>query len=104
MDNKLLVTSARNVLGAGLYIFGVSQFMFYGEHLFERMHNQNLMPFAFLLLFSLSAAVVGSLVFGQSVSLFLENKRVESLKSAAYSVIWLFFITLVVILSLIIIK
>src|SRR4051812_45018195 len=104
MNTKLMVTSFRNVLLAGAYIFGVSQFLFYADRIFAGVGNTHLAPFAFLLLFTLSAAVVGSLVFGQAVVLFFDNKRLESVKSVVYSVGWLFLITVIVITTLIIIK
>jgi hypothetical protein len=40
-------------------------------------------------MFSLSAAVVGSLVFGQSIMLFFEGKKTDSIKAAIYSITWL---------------
>jgi hypothetical protein len=103
MDKKLMATTFRNVIFAGAYIFGISQFLFYGEKFLEGANNSNLAPFAFLLLFSLSAAVVGSLVFGQAIMLFFENKRSESIQSVVYSILWLFLITLTVITALVII-
>ncbi len=103
MDRKLLFTTLRNVALAGVYIFGISQFLYYGGKIFEGIDN-SLAPFVMLLLFSLSAAVVGSLVFGQAVLLSLEGKRLESVRSAIYSVMWLFLITLIVIAILLVIK
>jgi hypothetical protein len=102
MGKRLMVTTFRNVLLAATYIFGVSQFLVFGEKLFQGAINQNYAPFVFLLLFVLSAAVVGSLVFGQSVALFFENKKAESMKSAAYSVLWLFVITATAIITMLI--
>lgn len=101
MDNKLRIISLRNVALAGLYIFGVSQFMFYAEKLLADVGDHNLAPFAFLLLFSLSAAVVGSLIFGQAIAFFLEGRRSEGLKSAVYSILWLLVLTILVIIGLV---
>lgn len=95
MSKPLALTTLRNVALAGIYIFGISQFLFYGERIFPDGRYENLIPFMLLLLLSLSAAVVGSLIFGQSVMLFLENKKSESILSAIYSVGWLFGISLV---------
>ena len=103
MKNKLILTTFRNVALAAVYIFGISQFMFFAEQLFGKK-DTNLTPFIVLLLFSLSAAVVGSLVFGQAVMLFLDNKQSESVRSGIYSVMWLFLITLIAVITLIIIK
>lgn len=88
---------------AAIYIFLVSQLMQNGEKLFG--HTNNAMgPFVILLLFSLSAAVVGGLVFGDSVILFFENKRDKGIKSAIYSVGWLGIYTAIGLLALAIIK
>lgn len=92
MNNPLLIKTLRNTTLAAVYIFGVSQLMQHGDRFFGKM-NSALAPFALLLLFCLSAAVVGGLVFGQSVYLFLDNKKEESVLAAFYSVGWLALIT-----------
>ncbi|NIM46902.1 MAG: hypothetical protein GTN40_01955 [Candidatus Aenigmarchaeota archaeon] len=56
---------------------------------------------AFLLLFTLSAAVVGGLVLGKPIYLFLSGQKKESLKTALYTVGWLFIITIFTLLLLI---
>ncbi len=103
MDKKLMLATLRNVLIAGAYVFGVSQLMSHGKRLFDGPDN-SLTPFAILLLLCLSAAVVGSLIFGQAIYLFFENKKTESVKSVFYSIAWLFLITLAVFATLIIIR
>lgn len=104
MDIKILVTTFRNVILAGVYIFGISQFLFYGGRLAEGTPDHALVPFVMLLLLSLSAAVVGSLIFGQAVMLFLENKKSESIKSVMYSIAWLFLLALAAVVILVIIN
>lgn len=103
MNKKLLISSIRNTTGAAFYIFLVSLVMRNGDKLFGNMNSSIFAPFAFLLLFSLSAAVVGGLVFGQSVFLFLNNKKKESMLVAVYSVGWLFIITMLALILLILI-
>jgi len=88
MNKKLVFKSLRNTTCAVVYIFIVSQIMKNGEKLFGQDENI-FVPFAFLILFSLSAAVVGWLIFGQSTILFLEGKKSEGVKAAAYSIGWL---------------
>lgn len=95
MDKKIALTTFRNVILAGFYIFGVSQLMYHGNTLFGKEDN-SLMPFALLLLFSVSAAIVGILVFGQAITLFLDKKMKEAIESAAYSILWLFIITVII--------
>ena len=97
----LLLTTLRSIAAAGLYIFAISQLMFYGEHFFNKS-IESLMPFMMLLLFTLSAAAVGSLVFGQAVMFFLGNNKAEGIKSAGYSIMWLFLISLAVVIILVI--
>jgi hypothetical protein len=66
--------------------------------------NNDIGPFVILLLFSLSAAVVGGLVFGESVLLFFDNKRSDSIMAAIYSIGWLGVYTVLGLLALVIIK
>jgi hypothetical protein len=61
-------------------------------------------PFAVLLLFVLSAAVVGGLLFGHAIYLFLEGKKKDGVKSAIYSIGWLFLITTIIFFVLLLIK
>jgi len=103
MNRDLLLKALRNTTGAALYIFLVSQLMANGSALFGKEDN-SLMPFVLLLLFSLSAAVVGGLIFGQSLILFFENKKKESVQAAVYSVSWLGIYTLLGIFILMMLK
>ena len=99
MNKELMVKTLRNTLGAAVYIFLVSQLMQNGAKLFGE--NDNIFtPFVILLLFSLSAAIVGGLVYGQSVILFLNKKNDEGVKAAIYSTTWLGIYTALVILAL----
>lgn len=88
MNKKLLKKALGNTSGAALYIFLVSQLMQNGSKLFGEKDNA-FTPFFVLMLFSLSAAVVGGLVFGLSVKLFMDGKKQESITAAFYSVGWL---------------
>lgn len=103
MNRDLLLKALRNTTCAALYIFLVSQLMANGSALFGKEDN-SLMPFVLLLLFSLSAAVVGGLIFGQSLILFFENKKKESVQAAVYSVSWLGIYTLLGIFILMMLK
>lgn len=99
MDKKLLLKTFRNVSGAAVYIFLVSQVMSHGEKWFGREDNA-FTPVAVLLLFSLSAATVGGLVFGESVLMIFQKKYTEAVKAAIYSVSWLAGYTFIALLSL----
>lgn len=88
MNKGLLIITLRNTALAALYIFLVSQIMQNGSKLFGTTDSE-FTPFVVLLLFCFSSAVVGGLVFGKSLFLFLDNKKEESVKAAIYSVGWL---------------
>ncbi|HPF30998.1 MAG TPA: hypothetical protein PLO25_01640 [Candidatus Saccharibacteria bacterium] len=88
MKNTIEKKTFRNVTLAVVYIFLISQIMTNGDKWFGN-DNQFLAPFVILMLFSLSAAIVGGLVFGESVFLFFDNKKNESIKSAICSIGWL---------------
>lgn len=94
MNKELLFKTFRNTLGAAVYIFAVSQLMQNGGKLFGETENA-FMPFVILLLFSLSAAVVGSLILGLSVILFLSKKHAEGIKAGLYSIAWLGLYTII---------
>lgn len=103
MERKLLIKSFRNTTITAIYILIVSQIMQNGDILFGK--NSNILgPLVMLLLFSLSAAVVGGLTFGESVILLIDGKKRNGILSAIYSVGWLGIYTLIGILALIIIK
>lgn len=72
-------------LGVVAYVALVATLMQNAESLFGSM-NTVLAATAFLLLFSVSAAVVGSLVFGYPAVLFLGGKRREGLMAAALTI------------------
>jgi hypothetical protein len=103
MNKELLLKTFRNTLGATIYIFLVSQIMQNGSKFFGEK-DTFLTPFVVLLLFSLSAAVVGGLVLGQSILLFLDNKKSESVRALFYSIGWLGVYTVLGLLMLVLIK
>lgn len=103
MNKGLMFKTFRNATGAAIYIFLVSQIMQNGEKLFGKNDNM-FAPFAILLLFSLSAAVVGGLILGNSLMLFLEGKKRESIKAVVYSISWLGIYTFLGLLTLLLLK
>jgi hypothetical protein len=103
MDKNLLVKTLRNTLGAAVYIFAVSQVMQNGDKIFG-VENNVVAPFAFLLLFVLSASTVGGLVIGYPVYLFFDNKKKESVTALIYSIGWLALYTILVMGILALIK
>ncbi len=72
-----------------LYIALVACIMSNAEHWFGQM-NGAIGASAFLLLFVLSATIVGSLVLGKPLLLYLENEKKNALTLFFYTVTWLF--------------
>jgi hypothetical protein len=103
MNKDLLLKTFRNTTGAVVYVFLVSQIMQNGNVLFGKKDTM-LTPFVVLLLFSLSAAVMGSLVFGPAVMAFFEGKKSESIKAAVYSISWLGAYTVLALLLMIAVR
>lgn len=98
MNKGLLFKTFRNITIASVYVLLISQLMQNGEKWFGA--SEAVAAFAILLLLSLSATVMGGLVFGQSIISFLENKKKESIQAAFYSVSWLAVYTAVVFIAL----
>lgn len=51
-------------------------------------------PVLFLMLFCLSAAIVGALLFGRPAYLALSGKKTEALWQAIFNIVWLLVLTL----------
>ena len=100
MNKKLLLKTFRNTSFAAIYIFLVSQLMQNGDKLFGEKTNPAIAGVVILLLFCLSAAIVGGLVFGESVIQLIDNKKREAILAAIYSVAWLGAYTIIGILLL----
>jgi SNF family Na+-dependent transporter len=94
-NSKLVLNGFLNAVGVTIYIVCVSFIMRNGEKIFGKMNNF-LGSVAFLLLFVLSAAITGTLVFGRSVLLYLESRKDEAVKLFFYTIGWIFVITLCV--------
>ncbi len=77
-------------LGVVAYISFVSFLMFNAERLFGGKPDTVLAPVAFLLLLTLSAAVVGLLVLGRPIMLYLDGKKKEAVHFAATTIGFLF--------------
>ncbi len=95
MSKKLLTRSLLNTLGVIAYVLIVATIMRNGERLFGEMDSV-FSAAAFLMLFSVSAAVVGSLVFGYPVVLFLAGQRREGILSAVATMGWMVIETAVI--------
>ena len=94
MDKKLLARTFKTTICATVYIYVISQVLLNGAVLFNGV-QQIVGSFVILLLFVLSAAIVGSLVLGDSIILISKGKTKEGVTSAIYSVGWLCAYTLI---------
>jgi len=81
---------------AGIYIGSVGLFMRHAEAIFGKQ-NSTVGIVAVLLLFSLSALVVGGLIVGKPVMLYLDGKKKEAVWMLIASGGWLFLFFLVAI-------
>jgi len=82
---KIVTRSLLHALGAGIYIMLVALFMSNVEHIFGK-GNQILSMMAFLLLFVISASVMGLLIFGKPVMLFIEGQKKPAISLALYTI------------------
>jgi len=92
-------TSFINSLGALMYIGIVSWVMQNGERLFGKMNNF-LGPLALLLLFTLSALIVGGLILGKPMMLYLDGKKKEAVQLLLTTGGWLGLFTVLALLVL----
>lgn len=96
IKNPVLHSLGHAVLVAG-YVSLVATIMTHGEQLFKQDHSV-LAPIAFLMLFVLSAAIVGALVLGRPAMMYLAGDRSGGMKFFGYTIGWLVLATLIVFL------
>ena len=92
---KPLLHSFGHALSAFLYISLVAWVLFNGQRLFGKIESFR-GPLALLLLFVISAVVVGTLVLGRPIILFLEGRKSEALRFFGYTLGWLLVFALIV--------
>lgn len=102
-NSKLVKTSLINAVLTIVYVFLVALLMFKADKIFGQMKNL-WGPFAFLLLFVLSAAIVGSLILAKPILLYLDGQKKEAVKLLLYTIAWLFAATIIALLVQIVIK
>ena len=76
-----------------LYTSGVAWILFNAQRLFGKV-TSFWGPLALLMLFVVSATIVGTLVLGRPILLYLEGKKDEALRFFAWTVGWLAILTL----------
>ena len=91
----LLKQALINSLGTLVYCGLIAYLMINGEELFGKA-NSIFGVVAFLMLFVLSAAIVGSLVLGRPIIYYLDGKKKESIFLLIYTIVVLFLFTAVI--------
>ncbi|MBI4458039.1 hypothetical protein HY633_03700, partial [Candidatus Uhrbacteria bacterium] len=86
MDNKsILAKAVGSAVAAAAYIGLVATIPSQGRMLFEDRLPSIFGPMAFLMLFSLSAAVLGLLIFARPVMFYIDGKKREAVKLLVYT-------------------
>lgn len=85
---NIITTSLLNAICILIYVGIVAVLMKNAQHVFGKMEGIA-GPFGFLMLFVVSAAVCGYLVFGQPILYYLDGQKKEALNLLSYIVLWL---------------
>ncbi|PJE50742.1 MAG: hypothetical protein COV29_03345 [Candidatus Yanofskybacteria bacterium CG10_big_fil_rev_8_21_14_0_10_36_16] len=102
MKNKIVKTALINTLLTAGYVILVASFMFYAPRIlnFDKGPDTVFAPILMLLLFVLSAAITGWLVFGKSVMWYLDGFKKEALSLLSHTLGLLFALIAVALLLL----
>lgn len=92
---KNLQTAVLNSLGVLVYVIIVSLVMQNAEKIFGKM-NTVIGAVGFLMLFVLSAGIVGALIIAKPIMLYLDNKKKEAVGLLVSTLICLAVITILV--------
>ena len=84
--SKIVLHSLGHTVLAILYVTLIASGLRNSQSLFGK--DTVFAPIAFLMLFVLSAAIMGTLVLGRPVLLYVEGKKTEALKMFGYTVLW----------------
>jgi len=101
--SKLVLWSVLDALGTLVYTAGVAWLMYNGNNLFGQAKTF-WMPLALLLLFVFSALVVGLLVLGRPIYLYLNGAKSDAIKLLFYTAGWLFLIVVIIFTVLVALK
>lgn len=100
--NKVIKSALIDAIGTTLYIILIASFMFYLQDSSPKEIDTILIPVAMLLLFVVSAAITGSLVFGKPIMMYFDGKKKEAISLISYTLGFLFIITFIVFTLLIV--
>ncbi len=102
-NSKLLLLALLNSLGASVYIAAVVLLMTNAQKFFGQANNF-LGSAAILLLFVISATIVGLLVLGRPGHLYFNGFKRDGIILLLYTVVFLFVITVIVFLTLVLLR
>ncbi len=102
MNKKILKYSLVHAFLATAYIFCVAVFVFCADKIIKIDNVPFFGPVIVLLLLVLSAAIMGILIFGKPVLLYLDNQKKDALTLLFSTVGWLAAILFIVILFVLI--
>lgn len=94
---KLVWLSLAQAVGTLIYIFIVAIFLYYSDSIVNQTPTF-LAPVAYLLLLVVSATIVGSIVLGKSLTMYLDGEKKSAVKLLFYTVAWLLIVTMIVLL------
>lgn len=96
---KNVKTAILNALGVLVYVAIVSAVMTNAEKIFGKM-SSTIAAVGFLMLFVLSAGVVGSLIISKPIMLYIDNKKKEAVSLLVWTLAFLAIITIAVLVYL----
>lgn len=102
-NSKLIAYALGNSFGAFAYTALVTVVLYNGNDWFGGANNF-LMPLALLMLFVISATIVGLLILGRPIVLYLNKFKKEAIKLLLYTVGFLFIFTIIVFILLLCIR
>ncbi|MCX6795532.1 MAG: hypothetical protein NT165_02285 [Candidatus Falkowbacteria bacterium] len=96
---KLAIIALMNALISVIYIYAVAYLMSNGQKLFGKT-NPVLGGTAILLLFVISAAVMGATIFGRPILLYLDGAKKEALRLFYLTILCLITVATIIFLSM----
>ena len=100
---QLIKTSLINSIISVLYVSGVAWLMSNGGKLFGEEDNV-FGGIAILLLFVISATIMGFLIIGRPLMMYLDGLKKEALKLFYFTILWLICISAIMFISLAILR
>lgn len=94
-NNTILWRSLGHAVLVFAYTSLVAGLLFQAENIFDN-DDTFLIPVGMLLLFVLSATIVGSLVLGRPILMYLEGQKKEAIKFLGGTLLWLFVLVVII--------